>query len=103
MSEEQKALDEQKAIDDYVRVEAFLADPAVKSAIRKVSDGYYEQFRSADTAEKQQQVWAKSRSLDELSDELMRTMDNGRRAKKDREARELREERDRARRTPRAV
>lgn len=82
---------EQQEINDYQRVEAFLADPAVKAAIKKLDEQFYAQFKGAETIEKRDQAWAKSRALDALSGELLATMSNGQQVLRQRELREAQE------------
>jgi len=79
---------EQEEIDDYRRVEAFLADPAVKRAIATVNERIFAEFKGATTAVAMESAWAKSKALDLLADELMRTMDAGKMALRGREDRE---------------
>lgn len=92
---------EQKQIDDYRRVEAFLADPAVKEAIRKLDQGFYAAFKNASTPEKREEAWAKTAALEALSGELLATMSGGQLVLKKREQREQQEERARASLRPR--
>ena len=87
---------EQQAIDDYRRVEQFLADPAVKEAIRVVNDKIFAEFKGATGSVQMEAAWAKSKALDMLSDELMRTMAQGQMLLRQRELKEKQEERVRA-------
>lgn len=63
--------------EDYRRVEAFLADPAVKAAIQRVADAAYAEFKGAKTPAERESAWAKGAALDAISDELTRVMDTG--------------------------
>jgi L-lactate utilization protein LutC len=67
----------QQEIDDYHRVEAFLADPAVKRAIQKVTDDIFAEFKRAKTTVEMETAWAKSKALDALAGELVATMNGG--------------------------
>jgi hypothetical protein len=81
-------------IHDYKRVEAFLADPAVKDAIRTVRDRFYEvDFKQAKTPADREMAFAKSAALDALAEELIRTMAKGQAVAKAREITEQREAR----------
>lgn len=84
---------EQQAIDDYRRVEAFLADPAVKAAIKAVRDGIYVEFQAAQSSVQMEMAWAKSKAMTAIEDELLRTMAQGQVALKARERREEQEKR----------
>ena len=78
-------------IDDGRRVEAFLADPAVKRAIQRVNDNIFTEFKSATTTVAMEGVWAKSKALDLLADELVRVMSNGQIAQHTRDQQEQRQ------------
>jgi L-lactate utilization protein LutC len=67
----------EQEIDDYRRVETFLADPAVKRAIQKVNDDIYAAFKSAKSTVEMESAWAKSKVLDAFANELMATMNSG--------------------------
>jgi hypothetical protein len=88
---------EQELIDDYRRVEAFLADPAVKGALRDLNAEIFEDFKRANAPEQKDAAWAISKALDLLSDKLIRTMAQGQMALKQKEQREAREQAQKAR------
>lgn len=87
---------EQQLIEDYRRVEAFLADDAVKDAFRVVKDAVFAKFEAAQTSTQAEDAWMLSRALGEISTELVRTMAKGQFALKVRTEREQKEERMRA-------
>lgn len=87
-AEEQK---EREEIGAYQRVEQFLADPAVKAAITKLRDGYYDEFRASKTSADRDYVHAKITVLDEFAGEMIRTIKVGEMSKVQRERREERE------------
>ena len=79
---------EQEAIDDYRRVEAFLADPAVKEAFAEVDAQITREFKASKSNADMEAAWAKSKALDMLAGELLRTMNAGQVALMQREQRE---------------
>lgn len=87
---------EQELIDDYRRVEAFLADAAVKDAFRVVKDAVFAKFEAAQTSTQAEDAWMLSRALTEISTELVRTMAKGQFALKQVQLREQQEARARA-------
>lgn len=91
---------EQEQIDDYRRVESFLADPAVKRAFTKVKEYVYARFEDAKDKDQAEDAWRMSRALNMVSTALMTTMDDGKIASVQREQREV-QERARAARAPR--
>lgn len=84
-------MSEQSEIDDYRRVEAFLADPSVRRALDGAKERFYAEFKAAKTEDARMNAWAKANVLDTLADELVRTMENGKVALIQREQREERE------------
>jgi hypothetical protein len=84
-------MSEQQEIDDFRRVEAFLADAAVRSALEGAKDRFYLEFKAAKTEDERTNAWAKANALDTLADELVRRMENGKVALIQREQREERE------------
>lgn len=91
------AKSEQQAIDDYRQVEAFLAHPAVKEAFAEVDAQITREFKASKSNADMEAAWAKSKALDMLSGELLRTMDNGKLALRQREDREKKEAQAKAR------
>lgn len=84
---------EQEQIDDYRRVEAFLADPAVKRAFKAVDERITAEFKAAQSSTQMEMAWAKSKALDALAGELMSVMVNGQMALKQREQKQEAENR----------
>lgn len=82
---------EQQEIDDGRRVEAFLADAAVKRALDTVRNQFYAEFISAKTSDERTNAWAKSNALVEVTNELVTVMSNGRVAQRQRDVREERQ------------
>jgi hypothetical protein len=72
-----------KIATDGGRVEAFLADPAVKDAIERTEVKYFAEFKAADTDSKRTSVWAKLKALDDVRLELKVTVDRGAVAKQE--------------------
>lgn len=93
-------MSEQEQIDDYRRVEAFLADPAVKRAFTKVKESVYRRFEDARDPEQALDAWMLTRALSQISTELIITMNDGKIAFQKQEQREQ-AERARAARAPR--
>lgn len=91
---------EQETIDDYRRVEAFLADPAVKRAFEKVKGFVEARLSDATTDAQALDAWRLSRALDMVATELVRTMDAGKIALQQMQQKEQ-QERARAARAPR--
>lgn len=87
---------EQEMLDAGRRVEQFLADAAVKDAIKRVADAAYEEFKKAETDNARANAWAKSKALDGLADELTRVMHNGKLVEMKRQIQAEQEERQRA-------
>lgn len=85
-------MSEQQDIDDGRAVEAFLANPAVKRALTAVRDRFYDEFKKATTGDERTNAWAKSRALDDLADELVGIMGNGKVAERQRDDREARQQ-----------
>lgn len=79
---------EQASINDYRRLEAFLADPAVKRAIETVDADITKEFKESATPSQRESAWAKSQGLQKVCAALMATMENGKLALALREKRE---------------
>jgi hypothetical protein len=62
--------DEKQSIDDMTRVQAFLADAAVKDAIRRVNDKNFALFKAAKTPDEMLVAHARTTALEELVNEL---------------------------------
>lgn len=73
-------MSDQEQIDDYRRVESFLADPAVKRAFQNVKEFVMARFEDARDNEAALDAWMLSRALSAVSTELIRTMDAGKMA-----------------------
>lgn len=84
---------EARAIADGNRVEQLVADPAVKNAIRKLDEKYYQEFKNANDEQTRTAAWAKARALDNLAGELLAVVDNGKLAAHQRNTREMYEKR----------
>lgn len=82
---------EQELIDDGARVRAFVDDPAVKDAIRKVAERFFDEFKASRTPADREMAWAKSAALDALSGELLAVVQNGEIAVRQRQQREAQE------------
>lgn len=78
MSEQDEA---EKLIQDGERVGAFLDDAAVKDAVERVRAKHFLEFKNAAQHEQTAGVWAQSRALDLVMQELRGVRDAGFRAK----------------------
>ena len=83
--------DEGKAIQDGDVMRSFLENPIVKDAFDRINKKYFAQFSSSDDKDEIQMVHARARALVDVARELRAVMDNGERAKGQRNAREERE------------
>lgn len=65
------------AIDAARRVDAFLKDEAIATALGRLERRYYEEFKQADSAETRIRAWAKASVLDGFLLELQIVKDSG--------------------------
>ena len=85
---EQDIVNETQQIDDGRRVEAFLADSAVKSAMDKLKSQYFSEFMAAEGVDDTMLVKAKVKVLEDFTVELLKTVHTGIVATRQREKRQ---------------
>lgn len=67
----------EKEISEAERIQRFLADPAVKGAIVRMSEKYIAEWKAAKTVEEREQAHAKSTVADDLALELSAVVGRG--------------------------
>lgn len=67
------------AIQAAIRVDAFLKDDAIATALGRLERRYYEEFKQAKSSEDRVRSWAKANVLDDFLHELQIVKDTGER------------------------
>lgn len=70
------------------RLQQFLADPLVATALTALERRYYEEYLSADSSEKRVTAWAKGNVLRDLNGALKAVLDDGEMAKDEKNRKE---------------